>query len=159
MSESVVHKVNLVSNEVNQKTKNEFFNSCTESMDQIFSAYCESLNNFNKSIYETQKEIMKGWENFFKDSSGIQKQLSEKSGVNNSVPENVSGILENTIEEFIKVNKVRDQVILETVDMTKRNIQTFNEGIKTFSELNNDMLNLWLSTIESNKKDSEFKNL
>ena len=54
-------------------------------------------------------------------------------------------VIQDTVEEYVKITSIQNQVILATLDATQQNIKTFNDNITSFAELNQNILNSWIS--------------
>ena len=50
-----------------------------------------------------------------------------------------------TTEEFVKIFSIQNQIVLASIDATQQNIKTFNDNIKSFGELNKNIIQSWIS--------------
>ena len=54
-------------------------------------------------------------------------------------------LINDTTEEMIKARTVQNKVVLAAIDTTKQNVKTFNDNAKAFAELNENILQSWIS--------------
>ena len=54
-------------------------------------------------------------------------------------------MIHDTTEEFVKAASIQNQITLATIDATQQNIKTFNDNAKSFTDLNRNILQSWIS--------------
>ena len=54
-------------------------------------------------------------------------------------------MINDATEEAIKMRVVQNKVVLAAIDTTRQNVKTFNDNAKAFAELNNNILQSWIS--------------
>ena len=119
---------------VNQLNVNKFFKNIRRSVPQ-----------YHQSITNVQQEFIQAYENVLTSTVTIQKEYARKTGIVTNIPETAIKVIQYTVEECVKVTSIQNQVILATLDTTQQNIKTFNDNITSFAELNQNILNSWIS--------------
>ena len=75
----------------------------------------------------------------------LQKEYAQKTGIAANIPEATLKVIHDTTEEFVKAASIQNQVTLTTIDTIQQNIKTFNDNVKSFADLNRNILQSWIS--------------
>ena len=78
-------------------------------------------------------------------SIALQKEFVTKEDIISDVPSPILKMINDATEEFVKIFSIQNQIVLASIDATQQNIQTFNDNIKSFVELNKNILQSWIS--------------
>ena len=54
-------------------------------------------------------------------------------------------MIDETTEELIKVRTMQNKTILAAIDATQQNVKMFNDNVRVFVELNENILQSWVS--------------
>ena len=127
-----------------QETK-EIFVVCKQNVDKYFSEVERSLPQYLQSITNLQQAYIAAWKNAIESSISLQHEFANKTGINTNVPPAFIKIINNTTEEWIKIKTIQNKAVLATIDATQQNIKMFNDNAKTFAELNENLLQFWIS--------------
>jgi len=119
---------------VNQLNVNKFFKNIRRSVPQ-----------YHQSITNVQQEFIQAYQNVLNSTVTIQKEYARKTGIVTDIPEVAIKVIQDTVEEYVKITSIQNQVILTTLDATQQNIKTFNDNAKSFAELNQNILSSWIS--------------
>ncbi|MGI0011625.1 MAG: hypothetical protein ACREAE_09525, partial [Nitrosopumilaceae archaeon] len=65
--------------------------------------------------------------------------------INTNVPPDFIKLIDNAAEELIKVRTIQNKIVLATIDATQQNVKMFNDNAETFAELNENILQSWIS--------------
>jgi hypothetical protein len=123
----------------------DMFSVYKENIDKLFTRIKQSVPQYHQSITNVQQEYLHACENFVNSTISLQKEYVSKAGFSSNLPEATLKIIQNTTEEFVKSTAIQNQVILTTIDATQQNIKTFNDNAKSFTDLNRNILQSWLS--------------
>ena len=74
----------------------------------------------------------------------IQKEFVKKVGITSNTPASILNIIDDTSEEFVKATSIQNQIMLTTIDATQQNIKTYNDNVKSFTDLNKNILESWI---------------
>ena len=76
----------------------------------------------------------------------IIKEFAAKTGINTDIPEATKTAIVDTNKQIIKAESVQNQIIQATTSAIQKNIQTWNNSASTFTDLNKNILQSWIST-------------
>ncbi len=134
-------------NNTKQKQSNtkDLFLVSQQNVNKLFKSIRHSVPRYHQSITNVQQEFIQAYENILTSTVTIQKEYARKIGIVTNIPDDAIKVIQDTVEECVKVTSIQNQVILETLDATQQNIKTFNDNAKSFAELNQNILNSWIS--------------
>lgn len=118
-----------------------------ESVNKLFTGVKRSVPQYHQSFTNVQQEYLQTFENIIDSTIRIQKEYAEKAGISTSIPEATQKMFHNTIEEFVKINSIQNQIILATIDATQQTIRTFNDNAKLFADLNRNIFKSLISVL------------
>ena len=123
----------------------EIFAVCKQNVDKYFSEVERSLPQYLQSITNLQQEYIASWKNTIESSISLQQEFANKAGINTNVSPAFIKLIDDATEEFIKIRIIQNKAILATIDATQQNVKVFNDNAKTFAELNENILQSWIS--------------
>ena len=128
-----------------QSNPKDLFLVSQQNVNKLFKNIRHSVPRYHQSITNVQQEFIQAYENVLTSTVTIQKEYARKTGIVTNIPETAIKVIQYTVEECVKVTSIQNQVILATLDATQQNIKTFNDNAKSFAELNQNILNSWIS--------------
>ena len=142
MSQSETTKIN----------SKDIFSIYQKNINKIFYGVKKSVPKYHQSITNLQQEYFQAFENIVDFSITLQKEFVTKDNVVSDVPSTTLKMIHDATEEFVKIFSIQNQIVLASIDTTQQNIKTFNDNIKSFVELNKNILQSWISifTIKNN---------
>ncbi len=142
MSQSETTKIN----------SKDIFSIYQKNINKIFYGAKKSVPKYHQSITNLQQEYFQAFENIVDFSITLQKEFVTKDNVVSDVPSTTLKMINDATEEFVKIFSIQNQIVLASIDTTQQNIKTFNDNIKSFVELNKNILQSWISifTIKNN---------
>lgn len=123
----------------------EIFAVCKQNVDKYFSEVERSLPQYLQSITNLQQEYIADWKNAIESSISLQQEFANKVGINANVPSAFINMINDTVEELIKVKTTQNKIVLATIDATQQNVKMFNDNAKIFAGLNESVLQSWVS--------------
>ena len=132
-------------NETTQTKSKDVFSVYQENVDKIFNGIKQSVPQYHQSITNVQQEYLQAYENVVDSTITLQKEYVQKAGIAANIPEATLKVIHDTTEEFVKAASIQNQVTLATIDATQQNIKTFNDNAKSFTDLNRNILQSWIS--------------
>jgi len=124
----------------------DMFSKCQENMDKMFHSIKKSVPQYHQSTTNVQQEFLQSFENMVGLSISIQKEFVQKIGIVSNSPAPLLQVIDDTSEEFVKVMSIQNQIMLTTIDATQQNVKTFNDNVTSFTNLNKNILQSWIST-------------
>ena len=104
------------------------------------------IRDSHQSTTNVQQEFLQSFENMVGLSISIQKEFVQKIGIVSNSPAPLLQVIDDTSEEFVKVMSIQNQIMLTTIDATQQNVKTFNDNVTSFTNLNKNILQSWIST-------------
>ena len=123
----------------------DIFFKYQENMDKMFNNVKRSVPVYHQSTTNVQQEFLQSFENMVTLSIPIQKEFVEKMGITSNIPVPILHVIDNLSEEFVKVTSVQNQIILTIFDAIQQNIKISNDNVKSFTDLNKNILYSWIS--------------
>ena len=123
----------------------DIFSKYQENMDKMFNNVKRSVPVYHQSTTNVQQEFLQSFENMVNLSIPIQKEFVEKMGITSNIPVQILHVIDNLSEEFVKVTSVQNQIILTIFDAIQQNIKISNDNVKSFTDLNKNILYSWIS--------------
>jgi hypothetical protein len=127
-------------------SQKDIFAVCQQNVDKYFSGIKQSVPRYHQSVTNVQQEYLDAVENIINSTIALQKDFASKSGITTSMPSAALKAIRDTTEEIVKAYDVQNKVTLAAIDSTQQNIKTFNENAKAFAELNQNVVQSWIST-------------
>ena len=127
-----------------QETK-EIYATYKQNVEKFFDDIEKAAPQYLQSITNLQQEYTSAWKNTIESAISLQQEFATKAGINTNVPAVVVKLINDTTEEMIKARTVQNKVVLAAIDTTKQNVKTFNDNAKAFAELNENILQSWIS--------------
>ena len=134
-----------MSNESNKTVKNDVFSTVEDTVEKQINTTEKSFPNYQTSVTSLQQEYTEAYQNIVDSTIALQREFSNKTGINTVLPEATENVVNKTNEQISKVQDVQNKIALATIDATRQNIKTFNENAKAFADLNKGVLQSWLT--------------
>ena len=129
----------------------EIFAVYKQNVDKFFDDVEKTLPQYLQSIINLQQEYTEAWKNAFNSAISIQQEYATKSGLNTNVPAAYIKLINDGTEEIIKARSVQNKIALASIDVARQNIKSFNDNAKAFTDLNQNMLQSWISALTPNR--------
>ena len=133
-----------MSKTIAQESK-EIYTVFKQNVDKYFDVVEKTTPQYLQSITNLQQEYTAAWKNAIESVISLQQEFATKAGINTNVPAAVVKLINDTTEEMIKARAVQNKIVLAAIDTTRQNVKTFNDNAKTFAELNENILQSWIS--------------
>jgi len=137
--------------EIRSEPTQDFFVTYKQNVERYFENLEDSIPKYYQTLLELQQEYLQACENMFKGTITVQKEFASKTGLNIEQFTTASKIVLDTTEAAIKARKVRDQILLTTIETAKENVKEWNNRIPDFAELNRKIMQYWISSFTTRK--------
>lgn len=127
-----------------QETK-EFFAVYKQNIDKYFNEVERSLPQYLQSITNLQQAYTAAWKNTIESSILLQQELVSKAGINTNMSPEFIEMINYTAEELIKIKTIQNKTVIAMIDGMQQYIKMFNDNAKIFAELNESILQSWIS--------------
>jgi len=138
-----------------EKVKNKM--AANESQKDVFSVYARSFDKVKGTFEKTatqslqsytnlSQEVFSAWSNFVHTATTISQNYANKAGINTAIPETTVAVVSETTDAFVKALETNNKVVQTAFDATIQNIKTVNQNANAFAELNQNIINSWISS-------------
>jgi hypothetical protein len=135
----------LSKNNATLVSSKDMFSKYQENVDKMFNGVKRSVPRYHQSSTNIQQELLQSFENMVDLSIMIQKEFVKKVGIASNTPTSILNVIDDTSEEFVNATSIQNQIMLTTIDATQQNIKTCNDNVKSFADLNKNILESWIS--------------
>ncbi len=142
-----VHSNQKVQNKMStNETQKDVFSVYTKSFDKLKSAYERASTQSLQAYTTLNQEAFSTWSSFIHTVASIQQSIANKTGVNTSLPETTATVVADATDAFVKAIETNSKVVQTAFDATVQNVKTVNQNTSAFAELNQNIINSWIST-------------
>ena len=124
----------------------DVFSTWKQTSDKYMDAVEKVIPSYHQSVTSLQQEYIQACENAIDSSIEFQRKFANKTGINTNVPEATLKAVRDTNEQVIKSFDVQSKMALAAVDAARQNVKTFTNNAKAFGEMNNNVMQSWIST-------------
>ncbi|MCH8914931.1 MAG: hypothetical protein IIA82_03680 [Thaumarchaeota archaeon] len=128
------------------QTSENIFDVYKKNVEKYFENVIDAVPQHQQSLTNIQSEWYKAWKNTISSAISLQQEFATKTGINTDIPEAAKTAIVDTNKQIIKARSVQNQIIQATTDAIQKNIQTWNNSASTFTDLNRNILQSWIST-------------
>lgn len=128
----------------NETTK-DVFSVYTKSFDKLKSTFEKSATQSLQSYTNLNQEYITTWVSFVHTVTSIQQAIANKIGVNVALPEQTISAISDATEAYVKAIETNNKVVQTAFDATIQNIKTINQNASSFAEMNQNVINSWIS--------------
>ncbi len=136
--------------EIRSESTQDFFVTYKQNVERYFENMENSIPKYYQTLLELQQEYLQACENMFKATITVQKEFVSKTGLNLE-QSTASKIVIGTTDSAIKARKIRDQILLTTIDTAKDNLKEWNNRIPDLEEFNRKIMQYWISSFTTRK--------
>ena len=132
------------SKQIDSNSKDLFF-ACRQNTDKLFHGVMQSVPKYYQASTNVQQEFLQSCEHITNSTLTLQKEYVDASGMTKNIPDNFIQMIQNVTEKIIKTMSIQNQMLLTTIDTTQDGIKTFNDNVRSFTDLNKHVLKSWMS--------------
>ena len=127
------------------ENKRDIFSAYRQNIEKCFSIIDKTVPQYTQAISNLQQEYFASWKNLSESAIAVQQRFATRSGISTTTPDVFSKVARSATEEIVKAYDIQNQVNLASIDATKQNIKTFNDNASAFADLNQNIINSWIS--------------
>jgi len=121
-----------------------------QNVQKYFENISKITPQYFQSITELQDACIKTCEKTFNASVSMQQEFAKKTGITTEIPNPAKTAIIDTNKQIIQANIVNNQLVKTTIDATVQNINTFNDNVNAFAELNKNIIQSWINPFTLN---------
>ena len=136
------------SKQIDPNSKDLFF-AYKQNTDKLFHGVMQSVPKYYQASTNVQQEFLQSCEHITNSTLTLQKEYVDASGMTKNIPDNFIQMIQNVTEKIIKTMSIQNQMLLTTIDTTQDGIKTFNDNVRSFTDLNKHVLKSWMSVFST----------
>ena len=137
------------------KKQDDIYDVCMQNVDRYFSDIKKTTATYLQSVTDLQQEIVRSWRNTIDSAVTFQQKFVSNSPTNMKIPGLTTKLVDEVYEQLNKAHALQNQMLLASIDAIGQNIKSFNNNVKSFTELRNKMVESYLSLMKMPKVDAE----
>jgi len=127
----------------------DIFSVYKESVDKYFSEMKATTADYLQSITNLQEELIESRKKNIDSAIAIQQTFATNLGFNFEPPAQAVQMINNLSEQIQKGVELENKMLLTSINTLEKNIGSYNENAKTFSDMNTKILDSWASALKS----------
>mgnify|MGYP001598169770 FL=1 len=128
------------------QTSEDIYDVCKQNVEKYFENAESTVPQYLQSLTSIQTECYKTCKNTITSAISLQQEFAKKTGISTELPEAVKNVIVDTNKQIIKAKSVHNQIAQATTNSIQQNIKTWNDNASTFTDLNRNILQSWIST-------------
>jgi len=139
------NKSEIEMSKVQTENKKDVFAVCAQSFDKIHSNVEKTTPQYLQAYTNLQQEYLAAFSNYVHSVISIQQHYANKMGINTSTPDATVKVANNVTDEIVKACDVQNKIVQTAFDATRQNIKTISENANSFAEVNQNIINSWVT--------------
>jgi len=127
----------------------DIFSVYKQSVDKYFSEMKATTADYLQSITNLQEELIESRKKNIDSAIAIQKTFATNLGFNFEPPAQAVQMINNLSEQIQKGVELENKMLMTSINTLEKNIGSYNENAKTFSDMNTKILDSWASALKS----------
>ena len=121
-----------------------------QNVQKYFENISKITPQYFQSITELQDACIKTCEKTINASVSMQQEFAKKTGITTEIPNSAKTAIIDTNKQIVQATIVNNQLAKTTIDATVQNINTFNDNVNAFAELNKNIIQSWINPFTLN---------
>ena len=130
-----------------QTQSNNAFSTYKQNVSKYFENISKITPQYFQSVTDLQGECLKACEKTINASVSVQQEFAKKAGITSEIPSAANTAFVDTNKQIVQASTVYNQLAKTTIDATVQNIQTFNDNVNAFVDLNKNIIQSWTNPI------------
>lgn len=136
-----------MSKQIPTQTSEDIYDVYKQNVEKYFENTESTAPQYFQALTSIQAECYKTCKNAIASAISLQQEFAKKAGVSTELPESVKNVIVDTGKQITKARSVQNQIIQATTNSVLQNIKTWNDNASTFTDLNRNILQSWISTL------------
>jgi len=133
------------SNTQKSQESQDMYSTYQQNMNRFWGDIEKSMSQYQQSISNLQNECEQSCRKMAESVISLQQEFANRAGMNQSIPEANRKTVNDMMNAVNKAYAIQNQTTLTTIDVTRQNIKALNENIKSFADLNQNILQSCMS--------------
>ena len=130
----------------NTNQTNNVFAIYKQNVQKCFDSISKNTPQYFQATTHFQEECMKAAQKSFDAAITMQQEFAQKSGLSSDVPDAAKTAIVDFNKQIIQASNIQNQIVKTTVDTTTQNVKAFNDNVATFTDLNKNIIQSWITT-------------
>jgi gamma-glutamyl:cysteine ligase YbdK (ATP-grasp superfamily) len=130
----------------NTNQSNNVFAIYKQNVQKCFDSISKNTPQYFQTTTHFQEECMKAAQKSLDAAITMQQEFAQKSGLSTDIPEAAKTAIVDFNKQIIQASNIQNQIVKTTVDTTTQNVKTFNDNVATFTDLNKNIIQSWITT-------------
>ena len=130
----------------NTNQSNNVFAIYKQNVQKCFDSISKNTPQYFQTTTHFQEECMKAAQKSLDAAITMQQEFAQKSGLSTDIPEAAKTVIVDFNKQVIQASNIQNQIVKTTVDTTTQNVKTFNDNVATFTDLNKNIIQSWITT-------------
>jgi len=130
----------------NTNQSNDVFAIYKQNVQKCFDSVTKNTPQYFQTTTHFQEECMKAAQKSFDAAITMQQEFAQKSGISSDVPDAAKSVIVDFNKQIIQASSIQNQIVKTTVDTTTQNVKAFNDNVATFTDLNKNIIQSWITT-------------
>jgi len=128
-----------------QTQSSNVYSMYKQNVQKYFENISKITPQYFQAITQLQDECMKTCEKTINASISTQQEFAKKTGISTEIPDTAKTAIVNVNKQIVQASTVNNQLAKTAIDTTVQNIKTFSNNINSFAELNNNIIQSWIT--------------
>ena len=126
-----------------QTQSSDVYSLYKQNVQKYFENISKITPQYFQSISHLQEECLKACQKTINASVDMQQEFARKTGVSTEIPSTAKTAIIDTNKQIVQASTMNNQFVKTTIDTAVQNIQTFNENVNAFADLNKTIVQSW----------------
>jgi len=140
-----------MTSQTTSKSSKDLYSQCEQEVDSYFDLVEKSVPTYHQKVANLQQQYLEAWDKVIDSNLELQREYANLSGSGSMMPDAVIRGVHQAYEEFSRAFSVQNQILLQTIEANRKNIETFNQSVQSFGDLNKKILQSWISVFTPTK--------
>ncbi len=132
-------------NDQSQDKTKDVFAAYQDMVDKVFNNINQTVPKYHQSITDAQQEVFKTLEGNITSAIKLQKEVATKNGLPATVPDTNLRFMKDSVESYIKLANIGNQMVLATIATAQQGVTTSNENAKAINDLSQNVARSWMT--------------
>lgn len=132
-------------NDQSQDKTKDVFAAYQDMVDKVFNNINQTVPKYHQSITDAQQEVFKTLEGNITSAIKLQKEVATKNGLPATVPDTNLRFMKDSVESYIKLANIGNQMVLATIATAQQGVKTSNENAKAINDLSQNVARSWMT--------------
>ena len=130
----------------NTNQSNDVFTIYKQNVQKCFESVTKNTPQYFQATTHFQEECMKSAKKSFDAAITMQQEFAQKSGLSSDVPDAAKTVIVDFNKQIIQASSIQNQIVKTVIDATTQNVKSFNDNVSTFTDLNKNIIQSWITS-------------